>query len=133
MEQQKLMQAMYGDAIPFDLLKQEQTRIQHEKAEAERAPGRGQRHFHRVQQAIDQALDLAADLAGAYMRASDRIRRLFNQSLFEALYITDDRISGGKLTEPFATLLGRDMAERAETAATEDQVIFSGVGSNRRV
>jgi site-specific DNA recombinase len=66
----KLMQALYANAIPLDLFREEQERISRESAEAEAVMYGSQDGFAATERAILQALDLAENLHDAYLRSS---------------------------------------------------------------
>lgn len=99
-QREKLLQAHYAGAIPLDLLKKEQDRIapaltrlssRLEAAESDHAEAEAELH---------QALHLASDCHTVYEKATDSIRRLFNQAFFEKIYITStDQV----ITEPTVT------------------------------
>jgi hypothetical protein len=57
----------------------------------------------------------ARDCYGAYLAASPHVRRLFNQGLFEKVYIIDDDNVRSDLAPPFNVLLSAEL----RSAATE--------------
>ena len=89
-EQQKLLQAHYGGAIPLDLLKREQDRITAslETIEHRMTPHHG--HYAAARENFDDSLKLLSNAADIYEHADDANRRLINQVLFKALYIDED-------------------------------------------
>jgi hypothetical protein len=50
-----------------------------------------------IMQALDEALALLNDPQVRYQQASEEVRRLINQALFEKLYIRDDDINDAEL------------------------------------
>jgi site-specific DNA recombinase len=54
---------------------------------------------------LDAALQLMENPGTLYRRVSDQDRRLFNQAIFEKLYIGNDTITGDELREPFTELV----------------------------
>ena len=85
-EQQKLLQAHYGGAIPLDLLKREQDRITAslETIEHRMTPHHG--HYAAARENIDDSLKLLSNAADIYEHADDANRRLINQVLSKAIY-----------------------------------------------
>src|SRR5439155_23118485 len=79
-EQDKLMKALYADAVPFELFKQEQNRIAREKIEAEQLLKGSMAQFDAVERAIERGIDVVGNLYEMYKQASPRVRRLLNQS-----------------------------------------------------
>ena len=121
-ERKKLLNAHYADAITVDLLREEQARISSEEAHAQRILDSCTLRFDEIERNLDHALNLAADCIEAYARATDDIRRAFNQSFFEKIWVGEDGIEGVDLRLPFAHLLAHDLTERLEheTAALTD-------------
>ncbi len=75
--------------------------------------------FEATEQAIRQALDLAEDMHGAYLRSPDHIRRLINQSWFEAIWVHNDpQPAGAKVTEHVAALIGNGLVGRTSARRT---------------
>ena len=100
-ERTKLLDGYYAGAIPMDLMKREQTRL---TAELSAATGRLAAlvaEFDVVEVNLDQAIELAGNWHGAYMRATDRERRILNQAIFEHLYADEDGRVGHEFADPF--------------------------------
>ncbi|HJP67101.1 MAG TPA: recombinase family protein [Actinomycetota bacterium] len=134
-EREKLLMALYADAVSMDLFKIEQARIGHELVAAEARLIASEGHFSDVEQSIHRALDVAGDLEAMYRAGSPTERRLLNQGIFECLWVTDGllrsaKVSGATLTQPFAALLAHDLSEKASRLAESPEFVFSGVGSN---
>ncbi len=136
-EREKLLAAHYAGAVPVDILKKEMNRLTTEMADAEAAVRTATRSLADLEATLTQALAVASNCAAAYLApdVTPSIRRMFNQGLFAALYITQDgSVERIEMTEPFATLLDRnlltDLAEERmagrrilptdETAGDED-------------
>lgn len=113
-ERQKLLQAHYQDAVPLDLLKEEQARITRELEGAQGRLGATEQAFVDIQTTLDKALDLAQDCQVAYRLAGPKLRRLFNQAFFEKLLLDDEGNVASVLAEPFGSLLGEELAAEAE-------------------
>ncbi|WKZ83235.1 MAG: recombinase family protein [Acidimicrobiia bacterium] len=124
-ERKKLLNAHYADAITVDLLREEQARITTEEAQAQRILDSCTLRFDEIERNLDQALNLAADCLEAYARATDEIRRTFNQVFFEKIWVGEDGVEGVDLKLPFAHLLAHDLTERLEheTAALTDPTL----------
>lgn len=124
-ERRKLLNAHYADAITVDLLREEQTRITEEETQAQRILDSCTLRFDEIERNLDQALTLAADCLEAYARATDEIRRAFNQSFFDKIWVGEDGVEGADLKLPFAHLLAHDLVERLEheTAALTDPTL----------
>ena len=115
-ERAKLLQAHYAGAVPLDLLKVEQDRIAAELARVEDRLSRATTASHEVDESLSAALDLLSDCAQAYGRATDTVRRLYNQAFFEKILITDGDVRA-VLAEPFRTLIGPQAIHAAHADA----------------
>jgi site-specific DNA recombinase len=110
----KLLEARYADAIPLDLFKAEQERITRELAGAQQIIGRCSMEINAVLRVVEEALLLCGDAHRLYLSAPPDVRRQLNQAVFTRFWITDDRVQGADLTEPFAQLLAPDLANRLQ-------------------
>jgi site-specific DNA recombinase len=117
-ERAKLLQAHYAGAVPVDLLKVEQDRIAAQLAHIEDRLQRASEAAETVEESLTLALDLLSDCHEAYRRASDSVRRLYNQAFFEQIFISDEGISA-VLAEPFRTLIGPEVVHAVQTG-TDD-------------
>ncbi len=103
-QQAKLLHAHYEGAVPLDLLRSEQERLGRQRALVEGKLTAMRADHEQVRTNLTRALNLIEDCAGAYAAASPKVRRMFNQALFERLIVRDvDTV--GVLAEPFASLL----------------------------
>jgi len=107
----KLLHAHYEEAIPLDLLKSEQQRIAREVAEADHLIASSSVKYEELKSTIERALDLAGDCHAMYMRAPNSVRRQFNQTFFEKLYVLDGEVVSAELRPTFAALLAQDTAD----------------------
>jgi site-specific DNA recombinase len=96
-EQQKLLHLFYKDSIGEEVLEAEQTRIETERSQAQRWGEVAAHDATEIMQALDEALALLNDPQVRYQQASEEVRRLINQALFEKLYIRDDDINDAEL------------------------------------
>ncbi len=110
-ERTKLMQAYYANAIPLDVLTNEQTRINRDIQEAESVLAKSSTKFEELSEVFEQVVWLLRNCYDAYQQAPDRVRRMMNQALFTQVYV-DQEFDSGKtntkavaLTEPFGALM----------------------------
>jgi hypothetical protein len=115
-ESRKLMQALYNDAIPMDLLKEEQARIARDKMAAQAVMDPLVAEFEQVTAALDEALDVIANAHVVYESGSPQVRRDLNLFLFERLFVVPDGIAGADLASPYVELLTDDLGERLAEA-----------------
>ena len=87
----KLLEAHYNDAIPLDLLKKEQAQITKELAVISNEIKQHDLTFEQISQNLSESLDLLDDCAFFYRNASDTMKRLMNQAIFEKIYISYHR------------------------------------------
>jgi len=141
-ERTKLLHAYYQNAIPLDLLHQEQERISTQTANAEAQLQTAHRSATDVQATLQKALDLLAASPDAYANAPGHLRRQWNQALFLRLLVHDQDIQHAEIAEPFATLttpslpdeLDHPEHEPRHTPAQDPQdaaVASNGHGSNK--
>lgn len=83
----KLMEAHYMDAIPLDFMKSEQQKITKELAMVEHEIEQHSLTFEQITGNLSGALELLNDCGKAYRSASDKIKRLMNQAIFEKIYV----------------------------------------------
>jgi site-specific DNA recombinase len=116
-EQRTLLRAHYAGAVPVELLKDEQQRIATEIKQAEQRLAATELRFEEIEGAFRNALRLGANCQQMYREALPQVRRQANQTFFEKLLVDDGEIVGAELAEPFAQLLGYDVARRLEVEA----------------
>ena len=86
-----------------------------------------------MEESLNAALDLLSDCSRAYGRATDTVRRLYNQAFFETILITDGDVRA-VLAEPFRTLIGPEVIQAALAdahASTDDADDPSEEGPDR--
>ncbi|MFA5607680.1 MAG: recombinase family protein, partial [Leucobacter sp.] len=109
-KQRKLLEAHYNDAIPLDVLKAEQSRLEQELGGINRKLNDAAADFTKADALITNALDIAQYMGGSYAEAPDHIRRLFNQLIFEMIEVieTDGETHQlrARLAPPFDLILG---------------------------
>lgn len=111
-ERSKLLTAHYAGAVPLDMLKGEMDRLTAEMTDAEAQATAATREVADVEGTLTAALEIAEGCEREYLAAEPRLRRLLNQGFFKALYIGEDcSVERFEMTEPFATLLDRDLLD----------------------
>jgi site-specific DNA recombinase len=133
-ERTKLLHAYYQDAIPLDLLHQEQDRITTGTAAAEGQLALAERSTSDVQSTLDKALDLLTNCQHAYSNAPGHLRRQWNQALFLRLHVHNDTIEHADIAEPFATLTTPTLPDELDhhAASTNTPTVTSNDrGSNK--
>lgn len=115
-ERGKLLQAYYSEAIPLDLLKEEQKRITCETKACESELAKVGAKFEIMEATINKAINLATDCAAAYEAAPPQVRRMFNQAFFEKIFVTEKKVSGFDYTEPFDLLIKRSRSNKDHLA-----------------
>lgn len=113
-ERKKLLQAHYKNAVPLDLLKEEQTRITRKLEAAESRLKATEQAFVDIQDALEKALQLALDCQTAYLLAGTKLRRQFNQAFFEKLLVTTTARSGVSWRSRSRACWGEGLAAEAE-------------------
>ncbi len=131
-QSKKLLQAHYADAIPLDLLREEQARIIREQAEAETVLESLATEQAALQAALQEALGFLDSASALYLGGTHAVRRELNQALFHKLWVVPDGIAGADLASPFAELLTDDLSERLEregqlaTEGRQAEIVSSG-------
>ncbi len=86
-KRRKLLQAHLADAVPVELLREEQDRITRQLADAGAALANNEIHWETIEDNVAVALGLANRFHDAYRRADKTTRRHLNQAVFEAVYV----------------------------------------------
>ncbi len=139
-EQQKLVQLYYRDAVSEDVLRAEQQRIEHERAEAERWKEAAAQEVEDVREALDEALVLLDSGRFVYRLVSPGARRIINQAIYKRLLLEDDGAVEVELAPLYAKLvpLARTLAQEAQECPENGRSrrnqnttpVFSGPCSN---
>lgn len=111
-ERTKLLHAHYNDAVPLDLMRQEQARIEKEMEQAKRLLAGTDLRLESIQADLQKALDLLEDCQATYRGSPDHVKRLFNQAFFEKLLIDEEYVVTAPLAEPFRSLVEGEFAMR---------------------
>ena len=122
-EREKLLQAHYAEAIPLDLLREEQERIRVALGQINERLASAERAYGIVETTLVAVLALLEDSPGRYLTAGPQLRRQMNQAFFKRIYVDQTGELRGELAEPFSTLLSRPV--RALTASHVPEVDWS--------
>jgi site-specific DNA recombinase len=79
-ERQKLLRAYYANAIPLDLLKRDQDRITEQEERAKLELAATEADLDKWQDVLAVAIRLAGSCHAAYLKASPKVRRRFNDA-----------------------------------------------------
>lgn len=88
--QRTFLEAHYNDAIPIDMLRTEQKRLDAELSATTRSLDALNADLTEADELIEIALDIAQHAGNTYRQAPEHIRRMFNQLLFDKLLVTTD-------------------------------------------
>ena len=99
-ERHKLLRAHLADAVPLDLLKAEQDRINREITQAQVLLARAEADYGEVMDTFDQAANLLANFNEAtYWNLPPLSRRLVNQTVFQRILVHQDLETAVERTE----------------------------------
>ena len=104
-EQRKLIQAHYADAVPLNLLKEEQDRIGKSLNNITNQIEAYQAEYTEIAKNLGYVFELLEDCGRAYKWAIDFDRRCFNQAIFKKIRVHEDLTLEVEYAEPFDTLL----------------------------
>ena len=102
------MNAHYLDAIPVELLKEEQDRITFEMAHTEQLLAAAEVGIDQIESTMRRCLNFMVNCYETYVMAPPHIKRQLNQAVFEAFFVTTDGALAAKPTEWFQALLRSD-------------------------
>jgi|GEM_PF-1133074 len=80
----------FTDALPVELMKEEQERITRELAEIERRLAAADATLDQVESTMRRCLDFLTNCYQTYVTAPVHVRRMLNQAMFEAFYVGSD-------------------------------------------
>ena len=129
-ERRNLLQAYMAEAVPIDLLKEEQNRITRELAQAGGELANSEVDWETVSQRVSAAMKLVSQLHDVYLGASDATRKRINQAVWEGFDVDDQGVVGARLTDPMAALVAEDLL-RALGAEKGNQEHLDGVPGSR--
>ena len=129
-ERRRLTRGFIGGAIPEDLVREEQDRLELELRNAHKTLRASTQLLENIEQPLRMAMDYIAKCDHVYLGGSASVRRLMNQFMFEKLLISNGEVAGAIYKEPWATVLTEDFIKRAKRSAAGEDGAFSGVSSN---
>jgi len=104
-KQTKLLEAHLADAVPLDILKDQQDRLGADLADAEAILDTTSQTIDNYEGALGSALELIRRLAPAYQLAGPKVRRGFNQAIYKGICLDDEDNITGEFTDEFEALL----------------------------
>ena len=123
---EKLLHAHLDDTISADLYRAEQAKINRDLASTEVRLAALQTEFAVLETNLSDALSLVGNCYEAYVRAPDRLRRLFNQAFFERILVDRDDHVEADLAEPVATIVALSSLKQSTAPPEGDAVLGSG-------
>ena len=111
-ERQKLLRAYYANAIPLDLLKRDQERITAQEHKAKTELAATEANLDKWQEVLTLAIKLAGSCHAAYLKASPKVRRRFNEAVLKAVYIENGKVKRAEFTDVFAALFSRPSSNK---------------------
>jgi site-specific DNA recombinase len=115
-ERRRLARGVVTGAIPEDLARDEQERIRHELAQAQKVLATAEVIYAHVEDTLNRALALVGRIDEVYALGGPRVRRLANQCFFDKLLISvedEPDVAGTTYREPWATLLTSELVQQA--------------------
>jgi site-specific DNA recombinase len=112
-ERQKLLRAFYSNAIPLELLKDEQDRITAQERAAKQELDVAESDLDRWQDVLRTAIKLAGNCHAAYLKARPSVRRRFNQAVLEGVYVKDRKVARAEFSDVFAPFFSRPSSNKA--------------------
>jgi site-specific DNA recombinase len=111
--------ARNANALPLELLKEEQNRISAQEDSARAELATTEADLGKWQETLTLAVRLAGSCYTAYLKARPKVRTRFNQAVLEAVYIKDRQVTRAEFTEVFEALFSRPSSnKRAMVAPT---------------
>ena len=135
-QRKKLLEAHYNDAIPMDLLKEEQRKITKQMLTIDREMKERENIFDSMLERLNDAMELIEDCGKTYAAANDHIKRMMNQVIFAKLWVEEDHRVTAEFAKPFRTLMetfGTELVNNnnEETRGAEAPTGFFSVIANR--
>jgi len=93
-QRRKLLDAYYANAIDVATLKAEQDRLGRDAQTVQDRLAALDANLEEARQVLDTALRFAADCATGYRKANDTTRKLFNDTAFTRIDVTDGHVTG---------------------------------------
>lgn len=129
MERRRLARGFTSGAVPEDLMREEQDRLEMELRNAEKTLRASTQLLENIEYPLRTAMEYISHCDDIYLRGGATVRRHMNQFMFEKLLISNGEVAGAIYKEPWSTVLTADFIERAERSAEGQDGAFSGVSS----
>ncbi len=132
-KRRKLMDAYYAEAVPADLLKEEQDKITKQLADAGAALANVEVNWETIEHNVNMALSLAGQLESAYRQARSAAKRLLDQAVIKEALVDVKGVVYARLTPAFEGLLNENFLDLVEEELKNRQLCYQGGGSNKNV
>jgi hypothetical protein len=113
-ERRKLIEMRLADAIPLELLKEQQDRITRQLADAHSDLGKTEVDWRIFEKNLNAALRFAANIGDGYAGADSLVRRQINQAVVKANFVDLEGVTGIELSEPMAQLMAEGLVDEIE-------------------
>jgi site-specific DNA recombinase len=131
-QEKKLLQAHYDDEISQTLFSSEQTRIRDERVAVRLRESQLEVDHSEILEALEMALSLT-DRAEAAYRASDAEgRRLYNQAIFDRIWVDVEEVADVQLASPFRELAELGQKSTNDSHRNRDRTHAAGPERHRR-
>jgi site-specific DNA recombinase len=130
-ERKKFLEAFYADALPVDLLKAEQQRIETERDGVHTELARAEADVAGLAETFNQALVAARRMERTYRESDDLNRRHWNQGLFACFRVRPTQDIEPELRDEFRLLTAADTPRRLRAEARRP--VSLGRGSNKNL
>ena len=125
--QKKLLEAHYNDAIPLNLLRQEQSALEKELNVIKNEIEQFKYTFDDVMKQLNYAFDIMENCGKVYRNAPDGIKKMMNKALFEKFYVSDSGLITEEPKEPYKTIhYGAKLIENETACADTDDGVDAG-------
>ncbi len=108
-QSRKLLEAHYANAIPLELMKSEQDRIERELEAAQRTVAETDVEVIKIEDTLRRCLAFLADCHRTYAEAPAQLRRRLNQAVFERFLVGPDGSTSAEPTPLFKVLLAPNL------------------------
>jgi DNA invertase Pin-like site-specific DNA recombinase len=129
-ERRRLVRAHLQGAVPVDILKEEQERLEEELRQSQQQLRAMNVDWDVVEANLTYALGLVSDCEQAYRRGGPRVRRSYNQAFFEAIYVDAEGVASTRLASPFNRVLAPEVVENVSDKKNPDPRTGQGLSKN---
>jgi site-specific DNA recombinase len=129
-ERRKLIEMRLADAIPLELLKEQQDRITHQMADAHSDLGKSEVDWRNFEKNLNAALRFAGKIGDGYAGADSIVRRQINQAVVKAIYVDLEGVTGVELSDPMAQLMAEGLVDEIQAQIGRTPGMQHGGGSS---